>query len=100
LGSARHSGSALSLDPLSHTAVRRKYTVHAERADKLFKRLRAARLDHTPEDEMRTLHRIDVLIVHTWITLRYSSAWWQQWLYQTLTARVDQLRQQIQSRRR
>jgi hypothetical protein len=32
---------------LTQAAIRRKYSVHAERADKLFKRLRAAQLDHT-----------------------------------------------------
>ncbi len=37
--------------------------MHAERADKLFKRLRATRLDHTHDEEMRKLHRIDVLIL-------------------------------------
>src|SRR4051812_11692176 len=34
-----------------------------ERADKLFKRLRGARLDGTYEDEMRKLHRVELLII-------------------------------------
>ena len=33
---------------LGHTAIRRRLSVHASRADKLFTRLRAARLDNTP----------------------------------------------------
>ncbi|HEU5161401.1 MAG TPA: ATP-binding protein [Streptosporangiaceae bacterium] len=33
---------------LGHIAVRRRRTVHMSRADKLFKRLKAARLDNTP----------------------------------------------------
>jgi hypothetical protein len=43
--------------------VRRHHSVHTERADKLFKRLRAARLDATYEDEMRKLHRVELLII-------------------------------------
>jgi DNA replication protein DnaC len=56
-------GKTFLANALGHAAVRRKYTVHIERADKLFKRLRAARLDHTHEDEMRKLHRVDLLIL-------------------------------------
>ena len=37
--------------------------MHTERADKLFKRLRGARLDGSYEDEMRKLHRIELLII-------------------------------------
>ena len=37
--------------------------MHAEGADKLFERLRAARLDHTHGEQMRKLHRIQVLII-------------------------------------
>ena len=33
------------------------------RADTLFKRLRGARLDGTYEDEMRKLHRVELLII-------------------------------------
>jgi DNA replication protein DnaC len=56
-------GKTFLANALGHAAVRRKYTVHAERADKLFKRLRAARLDHTHEEEMRKLHRVELLIL-------------------------------------
>lgn len=48
---------------LGHIAIRRRLTVHAARADKLFTRLRAARLDNTLEAELRKLARIDVLIL-------------------------------------
>lgn len=48
---------------LGHIAIRRRMTVHAARADKLFTRLRASRLDNTLEAELRKLARIDLLIL-------------------------------------
>lgn len=48
---------------LGHTAIRRRLSVHASRADKLFTRLRAARLDNTLDAEIRKLARVDVLIL-------------------------------------
>lgn len=48
---------------LGHIAIRRRLTVHAARADKLFTRLRAARLDNTLEAELRRLARLDLLIL-------------------------------------
>lgn len=48
---------------LGHIAIRRRLTVHAARADKLFTRLRAARLDNTLDAEIRKLARLDVLIL-------------------------------------
>jgi DNA replication protein DnaC len=48
---------------LGHIAVRRRLSVHATRADKLFTRLRAARLDNTLDAEIRRLARVDLLIV-------------------------------------
>jgi DNA replication protein DnaC len=48
---------------LGHIAIRRRLSVHAARADKLFTRLRAARLDNTLEAELRKLARIDVLVL-------------------------------------
>lgn len=48
---------------LGHIAIRRRMSVHFARADKLFTRLRAARLDNTLEVEMRRLARVDVLIL-------------------------------------
>lgn len=48
---------------LGHIAIRRRVSVHAARADKLFTRLRAARLDNTLEAELRKLARVDLLIL-------------------------------------
>jgi DNA replication protein DnaC len=48
---------------LGHIACRRGYKVHAERADRLFKRLKAARLDHSYDTELRRLIAVDVLII-------------------------------------
>ncbi len=48
---------------LGHIAIRRRLTVHAARADKLFTRLRAARLDNTLDAELRRLARVDLLIL-------------------------------------
>ncbi len=48
---------------LGHIAVRRRHTVHMARADKLFKRLTAARLDNTLDYEYRRLTTIELLII-------------------------------------
>jgi DNA replication protein DnaC len=48
---------------LGHIGIRRRLSVVAARADKLFTRLRAARLDNTLEAEMRKLARVDLLIL-------------------------------------
>jgi DNA replication protein DnaC len=48
---------------LGHIAVRRRHGVHMTRADKLFKRLKAARLDNSVEAEMRRLAHTQVLII-------------------------------------
>jgi len=48
---------------LGHIGIRRRLSVHAARADKLFTRLRAARLDNTLAAEMRKLARVDLLIL-------------------------------------
>ena len=56
-------GKTFLANALGHIAVRRHHSVHTERADKLFKRLRGARLDATCEDEMRKLHRVELLII-------------------------------------
>ena len=48
---------------LGHAAIRRRRSVVFARADKLFTRLRAARLDHTLEAEVRRLAAVDLLIV-------------------------------------
>jgi DNA replication protein DnaC len=48
---------------LGHIAVRRRRTVHMAPAAKLFKRLKAARLDNTLDYEMRRLAAVDLLIL-------------------------------------
>jgi DNA replication protein DnaC len=48
---------------LGHIAVRRRKTVLMARADKLFKRLKAARLDNSLDAEMRKLTGIQLLII-------------------------------------
>jgi DNA replication protein DnaC len=48
---------------LGHIACRRRLRVHADRADRMFKRLKAARLDATYEQEMRRLIAVDLLIL-------------------------------------
>jgi DNA replication protein DnaC len=48
---------------LGHIAIRRRRTVLMATAAKLFKRLKAARLDNTLEPEMRRLAGIDLLIL-------------------------------------
>lgn len=56
-------GKTFLANALRYAATRRRYSVHLERADKLFKRLKAARLDHTYDDEMRQLHRVELLFL-------------------------------------
>ena len=48
---------------LGHIAVRRRRTVHMAPAAKLFKRLKAARLDNSLDAEMRRLTSVDLLIL-------------------------------------
>ncbi len=48
---------------LGHAAIRRRFSVHFERCDKLLKRLRASRLDNSHDVEMRKLLRVDLLIM-------------------------------------
>ena len=56
-------GKTFLATALGHAAVRRRYTVHFERCDRLLKRLHAARLDNSHDDEIRKLLRVDLLIV-------------------------------------
>lgn len=48
---------------LGHIAIRRRRSVAFSRADQLFRRLKAARLDNSTEVEMRKLARVDLLIL-------------------------------------
>ena len=56
-------GKTFLATALGHIAVRRKRGVHEERADRLFKRLRIARLDNSLDAEIRKLLGVDVLII-------------------------------------
>ena len=57
------TGKTFIATALGHAAVRRRATVHFERADRLLKRLKAARLDNSHDTEMRKLLRADLLIL-------------------------------------
>lgn len=48
---------------LGHIAVRRRHSVLMLRADALFKRLKAARLDNTVDAEMRRLTQVHLLLI-------------------------------------
>jgi DNA replication protein DnaC len=56
-------GKTFLATALGHAAVRRRFSVHFERCDRLLKRLRASRLDNSHDTEMRKLLRVDLLIV-------------------------------------
>jgi DNA replication protein DnaC len=56
-------GKTFLATALGHVATRRRRTVHFERSDRLFKRLRASRLDASYDQEMRRLIGVDLLIL-------------------------------------
>jgi len=56
-------GKTLIATALGHVACRRRVKVHFERADRLFRRLKAARLDASYEAEVRKLVGTDLLII-------------------------------------
>ncbi len=56
-------GKTFLATALGHIACRRRFRVHFERSDKLFKRLKAARLDNSLEAEVRKLVGVDLLII-------------------------------------
>jgi DNA replication protein DnaC len=56
-------GKTMLANSLGHIATRRKHSVHCGRADQIFKRLKASRLDGTYEQELRRLLRVDLLIL-------------------------------------
>ena len=56
-------GKTFIATALGHAAVRRRHSVHFERAGQLFKRLKAARLDNSHDAEIRKLLRADLLIL-------------------------------------
>ena len=56
-------GKTFMATALGHIACRRRISVHFERADRLHKRLKAARLDASYDVEMRKLIGVDLLII-------------------------------------
>ncbi|MEX2549668.1 MAG: ATP-binding protein [Nitriliruptoraceae bacterium] len=56
-------GKTFLATALGHAAVRRRFSVHFERCDKLLKRLRASRLDNSHDTEIRKLLRVDLLMI-------------------------------------
>jgi DNA replication protein DnaC len=56
-------GKTFLATALGHIACRRRIGVHFERADRLHKRLRAARLDASYDTEMRKLIGVDLLLI-------------------------------------
>ncbi len=56
-------GKTFLATALAHIACRRGYSTLMMRAEKLFKMLKGARLDHTYEREMRRLVSIDLLVI-------------------------------------
>lgn len=56
-------GKTFLATALGHAAVRRRYSVHFERADTMLRRLKASRLDNSHDTEVRRLLRVDLLIL-------------------------------------
>jgi len=56
-------GKTFLASALGHIACRRRISVHFERADRLHKRLKAARLDASYDQEMRKLIGVDLLLI-------------------------------------
>lgn len=56
-------GKTFMANALGHIACRRRHSVLMLRADQMLKRLKAARLDHSHDEELRKLIRVDLLII-------------------------------------
>ena len=56
-------GKTFMATALGHIACRRRISVHFERGDRLHKRLKAARLDASYDQEMRKLIGVDLLVI-------------------------------------
>jgi DNA replication protein DnaC len=56
-------GKTFLATALGHAAIRRRFSVHFERCDRLLKRLRVSRLDNSHDTEIRKLLRVDLLII-------------------------------------
>ncbi|MBM4368709.1 MAG: IS21-like element helper ATPase IstB [Deltaproteobacteria bacterium] len=79
-------GKTMLAHALGHEAIRRGHGVHCESAEKLFRRLRAARLDDTHAAELRRLATVDLLIVDDF-GLRAMNALETADIYELVTAR-------------
>lgn len=56
-------GKTFMANALGHIACRRRRSIVMMRSDQMFKRLKASRLDHTYEQELRRLIRTELLII-------------------------------------
>ena len=56
-------GKTFLATALGHVATRRRVSVHFERSDQLFKRLKATRLDNSYDAELRKLIGVELLIL-------------------------------------
>jgi len=56
-------GKTFLATALGHAAIRRRYSVHFERADTMLRRLKASRLDNSHDATVRKLLRVDLLIL-------------------------------------
>ncbi len=79
-------GKTMLAHALGHLAVRREMSVHCEAADKLFRRLKASRLDDTHAAELRRLVAVDLLIIDDF-ALRPLDGMETADLYELVTAR-------------
>lgn len=56
-------GKTFMANALGHIACRRRISVLMVRSDQMFKRLKASRLDHSYEQELRRLIRLELLVI-------------------------------------
>jgi DNA replication protein DnaC len=56
-------GKTFLATALGHAAIHARHSVHFERAGQLLKRLKAARLDNSHDEQVRRLLRVDLLIL-------------------------------------
>jgi DNA replication protein DnaC len=79
-------GKTMLAHALGHEAIRREHSVHCESAEKLFRRLKGARLDDTHPAELRRLATVDLLIIDDF-GLRAMDALETADIYELVTAR-------------
>ncbi len=79
-------GKTMLAHALGHLAVQRGRSVLCEPADKLFKRLKASRLDETLAQEIHRLVTVDLLIIDDFARLALDD-WETTDLYELVTAR-------------